>query len=212
MTTILARYEALQQLMLDTLVLAVSGETADAQSVIDAVALTLRGRAADPAFVAEAILLPSEAFIGDQMVTVDPDAIRRELALQAAIIAFRKANGARFCRGRAARRNPVAQGKRRSPSARCRACLSGRDPSRCARAGVQDLLRRRWHDRTASRAATLAHGESDERTHALDIFYQRYRDNPLVLDKWFQVQSSSMRPDTVEAVKCFRVSTVLLIS
>jgi len=49
--------------------------------------------------------------------------------------------------------------------------------------------------------ATLAHGDSDERAHALDIFYQRYRDNPLVLDKWFQVQAWSMRPDTVEAVR-----------
>src|SRR5690606_4620945 len=40
----------------------------------------------DPAFVAEAVPLPSEAFIGDQMVIVDPDAIRRErLRLQAAI-------------------------------------------------------------------------------------------------------------------------------
>ena len=36
---------------------------------------------------------------------------------------------------------------------------------------------------------------------ALDIFYQRYRDNPLVLDKWFQVQAWSLRPDTVDAVK-----------
>ena len=79
-----ARYEALQQLMLDTLVAAVSGKAGDNRSVIDAVGQTLEGAASDPAFVAEAVLLPSEAFIGDQMVTVDPDAIRRErLALQA---------------------------------------------------------------------------------------------------------------------------------
>ena len=50
-------------------------------------------------------------------------------------------------------------------------------------------------------AATLAHGDSDERVAALDIFYQRYRDDPLVLDKWFQVQAWSLRPDTVDAVK-----------
>jgi aminopeptidase N len=48
--------------------------------------------------------------------------------------------------------------------------------------------------------ATLAHGDSDERAHALDIFYQRYRDNPLVLDKWFQDQAWSQRADTVAAV------------
>ena len=52
---------------------------------MNAVAATLDS-GLDPAFVAEAVLLPSEAFIGDQMLTVDPDAIRRErLALQAAI-------------------------------------------------------------------------------------------------------------------------------
>ncbi|MBU0823257.1 MAG: aminopeptidase N, partial [Alphaproteobacteria bacterium] len=72
-----ARYEALQQLMLDTLVAAVSGEARGQQAVINAIGQTLAGAGSDPAFVAEAVLLPSEAFIGDQMVTVDPDAIRR---------------------------------------------------------------------------------------------------------------------------------------
>src|SRR3546814_2481417 len=72
--------------MLDTLVAAVSGDAKGREAVIGAVAQTLTGAADDPAFVAEAVLLPSEAFIGDQVVTVDPDAIRRErLALQASI-------------------------------------------------------------------------------------------------------------------------------
>src|SRR3546814_7311595 len=72
--------------MLDTLVAAVAGKGGGSGAVIEAVAQTLTGAADDPAFVAEAVLLPSEAFIGDQMVTVDPDAIRRErLALQASI-------------------------------------------------------------------------------------------------------------------------------
>src|SRR3546814_10288364 len=72
--------------MLDTLVSAVSGDVNARGAVIGALAQTLTGAADDPAFFAEAVLLPSEAFIGDQMVTVDPDAIRRErLALQASI-------------------------------------------------------------------------------------------------------------------------------
>src|SRR3546814_5423125 len=56
-----ARYEALQQLMLDTLVAAVSGKGGGSGAVIEAVAQTLAGRTGDPAFVAEAVLLPSEA-------------------------------------------------------------------------------------------------------------------------------------------------------
>lgn len=31
-------------------------------------------------------------------------------------------------------------------------------------------------------------------------FYQRWRENPLVLDKWFSVQALSQRSDTVEQV------------
>ena len=199
-----ARYEALQQLMLDTLVAAVSGKPGHRQAVIDAVAETLRGRAADPAFVAEAVLLPSEAFIGDQMLTVDPDAIRRErLALQGAIgaalesewrailaegappasILSRKAKGGRRLRGVAL------------------AYLAATD-----RADVPSLAFSIFSDADGmterqAALATLAHGNSDERAHALDIFYQRYRDNPLVLDKWFQVQAWAMRPDTVDAVR-----------
>ena len=199
-----ARYEALQQLMLDTLVAAVSGETADHRAVIEAVATTLNGRAADPAFVAEAVLLPSEAFIGDQMVTVDPDAIRRErLALQAAIgVALESEWRAILGEGAppAAILSRKAKGGRR---------LRGVALAYLAATGLADVPALAFGifsdadgmtERQAA-LATLAHGDSDERAHALDIFYQRYRDNPLVLDKWFQVQAWSMRADTVDAVR-----------
>jgi aminopeptidase N len=36
---------------------------------------------------------------------------------------------------------------------------------------------------------------------ALDIFYNRYRGNALVIDKWFSTQALSTRPDTLEAVE-----------
>ena len=199
-----ARYEALQQLMLDTLVAAVSGETVDHQAVIDAIADTLAGRADDPAFVAEAVLLPSEAFIGDQMVTVDPDAIRRErLALQAIIGRAIEGEWRAILTGTAPPATdltPKAKGGRR---------LRGVAIAYLAATGIADVpglvfgLFSNADGMTERQAAlaTLAHGDSEERTHALDIFYQRYRDNPLVLDKWFQVQAWAMRPDTIDAVK-----------
>ncbi|NIJ35614.1 aminopeptidase N [Sphingopyxis panaciterrae] len=199
-----ARYEALQQLMLDTLVSAVSGEKGDVQAVVDAVAQTLAGAATDPAFVAEAVLLPSEAFIGDQMVTVDPDAIRRErLALQAAIGTALE----REWRGVLAGAPPpatdlsrAAKGGRRLRGvalAYLAATAKGDVPALAfAIFSAADGMTERQ-----AALATLAHGDSDERAHALDIFYQRYRDNPLVLDKWFQVQAWSMRADTVDAVR-----------
>ncbi|MGQ0279715.1 aminopeptidase N [Sphingopyxis sp. Q841] len=199
-----ARYEALQQLMLDTLVAAAAGNEVDHRAVVDAVAQTLRGRGEDPAFVAEAVLLPSEAFIGDQMLTVDPDAIRRErLALQAAIGRALEEEWRAILAGKAPPAtdlSPHAKGERR---------LRGVALAYLAATGIADIPALVFGvfsdadgmtERQAA-LATLANGDSDERAHALDIFYQRYRDNPLVLDKWFQVQAWSMRPDTVEAVR-----------
>ncbi|WP_067110213.1 aminopeptidase N [Sphingopyxis granuli] len=199
-----ARYEALQQLMLDTLVAAVSGEAAERGAVVDAVRETLAGAAADPAFVAEAVLLPSEAFIGDQMVTVDPDAIRRErLALQAAI------GEALESEWRAILADPAPPATDLSPAAKGRRRLRGVALAylgATARDDAPALAFAIFSDADGmterqAALATLAHGDSDERAHALDIFYQRYRDNPLVLDKWFQVQAWSLRPDTVDAVR-----------
>jgi aminopeptidase N len=67
-----ARYEAMQQLMLDILRTAVSGDAVERAPVIEAVRQTLSNPELDPAFIAEAVLLPSEAFIGDNMPQVDP--------------------------------------------------------------------------------------------------------------------------------------------
>ncbi len=199
-----ARYEALQQLMLDTLVATISGETSHNRAVIDAIGQTLTGATSDPAFVAEAVLLPSEAFIGDQMVTVDPDAIRRQrLALQAAIGTALESEWRKILGGAAP---PATDLSRKAKGGRR---LRGVALAYLAATGAADapaLAFRIFSDADGmterqAALATLAHGDSDERVAALDIFYQRYRDNPLVLDKWFQVQAWSLRPDTVDAVK-----------
>ena len=70
-----ARYEAMQQLMVNVLVGQIGGQPVDETTVVDAVRQTLIDPALDSAFVAEAVRLPSEAYLGDQMPIVDPDAI-----------------------------------------------------------------------------------------------------------------------------------------
>ncbi len=197
-----ARYEALQQLMLDHLVAAVAGG-GDVAPVVDAVANLLREAARDPAFVAEAILLPSEAFIGDQMLVVDPDAIRRaRIALQAAL------GSALEGEWRALLAQPVPPSTDHRPAAKGGRRLAGQALALLNAAGLADAAMLAFdHFAGAdgmtlrmSALTTLANGDSDQREAALDIFYQRYRDNGLVLDKWFQVQAWSLRSDTVAAV------------
>jgi len=66
------------------------------------------------------------------------------------------------------------------------------------------------HFRAASnmtdRSAALAvlahrHGDSDEARDALAAFEARYCGDPLVLDKWFQIQAAAPGPRTVETVR-----------
>jgi aminopeptidase N len=47
---------------------------------------------------------------------------------------------------------------------------------------------------------TLVNSMAPERETALSGFYERYRDNALVLDKWFTAQALSMRDDAVDEV------------
>ena len=194
-----ARYEAMQQLMLDTLVAAAGNNQADHAAVIAAVAHTLGDITLDRAFVAEAVLLPSESFIGDQMALVDPEAIfrarealRRDIgrALEgewrAAYAATQAATGYVYA--------PAAKGLRRLKAV----ALGYLAASGAADAGDLAFAQFEAADNMTDRQSaltTLAASDAPQRVAALDIFYNRYRDNALVLDKWFSVQAMAPRDD-----------------
>ena len=199
-----ARYEAMQQLMLDTLVAAVTSGKGAHDAVIEAVRNTLADAALDKAFVAEAVLLPSDSFIGDQMVVVDPDAIfaARE-ALRAELgkalagewrAAYDGAQANRF------EYSPAAKGARRLKNvALGYIAASGADDA-AALAFGQFEAADNMTDRQGA-LSTLVNGVSDRREAALSAFYDRYQGNALVLDKWFQTQALSAREDTAQAVE-----------
>ena len=48
--------------------------------------------------------------------------------------------------------------------------------------------------------AVLVSLDVPERQAALDAFYARFHDDPLVLDKWFALQAAAQRPDTLDQV------------
>jgi aminopeptidase N len=47
----------------------------------------------------------------------------------------------------------------------------------------------------------LSHLQTPVRDEVLKDFYERWQDEPLVLDKWFAVQARAARPDSVETVR-----------
>lgn len=46
----------------------------------------------------------------------------------------------------------------------------------------------------------LVHSDSVQRSRALEAFYQKWKQDPLVLDKWFMLQASSQRPEVLAEV------------
>jgi aminopeptidase N len=198
-----ARYEAMQQLMLDTLLAAIGSGRADHGPVVDAVRLTLADEALDPAFTAEAVLPPSESFIGDQMEVVDPDAIRAARdALRAELGTKLEAQWRAAYASASANRyeySPAGKGARRLKTVALNYLMA-------AEAEDAPALARRQHDEADNMTdrqgalGALIGSDSPERHGALAAFYERYRSDPLVLDKWFTVQALSTRDDTLDQV------------
>jgi aminopeptidase N len=199
-----ARYEAMQQLMLDTLVAAIAAGQVDHAPVIEAVRTTLSNPALDPAFVAEAVLLPTESFVGDQLLVVDPEAIH------AAREALRSDLGAELeTLWRAAYTACAAQRFELSPAAKGARRLRTVALGYIAASGAGDApaLARRQFDQADNMTdrqgalGVLANSGAPEREIALAAFYERYRGNALVIDKWFTVQALSTRHETPREVR-----------
>jgi aminopeptidase N len=198
-----ARYEAMQQLMLDTLVAVLAGGEADHGPVIEAVRETLANDSLDAAFVAEAVLLPSEAFIGDQMLVVDPEAIHaaRE-ALRADLGAELETMWRSIYAANAANRyeySPAAKGARRLRTVALGYLSASGAKDAASLAMRQFADADNMTDRQGA-LGVLSNSDAPERVEALEAFYERYRSNGLVLDKWFSVQALSTRSDTADAV------------
>lgn len=199
-----ARYEAMQQLMLDTLVAAVTTGKGEHAALIDAVRNTLTDPSLDRAFIAEAVLLPSDSFIGDQMAVVDPDAIfRAREALRADLGNLLEAEWRAAYEGARANRfeySPAAKGARRLKNVALGYIAASGAADAAELAYAQFDAADNMTDRQGG-LATLVNGTSPLREKAIQAFYQRYAGNALVLDKWFQTQALSSRDDTLAAVE-----------
>lgn len=198
-----ARYEAMQLLMVNALLEGIATGATESGAVVDAIRTAATNPALDDAFIAEAIRLPSEAYIGDQMALVDPDAIHaaREEMLSAIGTALEPLW--RDLHMRSARTHfaltPADKGARKLRNV----ALSYLFASGAADAPALALAQYDGaHNMTERQGAlgVLVNRECAERAQALDDFYARYSGDALVLDKWFQAQALAFHPNTVEIV------------
>jgi aminopeptidase N len=198
-----ARYEAMQELMLRVLIAGAKGGPADTEPVIAAFRGTLASNALDAAFKGEALTMPSDSLIGDRMDKVDPDAIHAARdALRAAVgrALSRELSAAQSASAPGSDLSSDAKGIRRLKTVALGLLASGDAAAGAALAKAQYDGADNMTDRQGA-LGVLVSLDAAQRGQALDDFYDRYRGDTLVMDKWFGLQAAAQRADTLEQVR-----------
>ena len=205
------RWQAVQSLAMSLLrsnVAALrSGATVgDDDGLMAALGTILTNDKLEPAFIALNLVPPSDADIAREIGhDVDPDAIfavRRKL---------RAAIGTRHAAALSSTYDRMNTGGRYSPDAKSagrralkNVCLDllamTQDGTAIARALDQYSSADNMTDRMAA-LETLAQHDRPERAAALDDFYRRYADDPLIIDKWLTLQATIPEPATLDRVR-----------
>ncbi len=166
---------------------------------------TLADADADPAFAAEAMMLPSESFLADQMDIVDVDAIHaaRDFARSAigqALAPELAAIYERYTDDGMYRTDGATIGRRALRNVALAYLARGEGEAGIRRAKSQFDAGTNMTDVLAA-LGVLCDVEHPARTEALSEFYARWKQDDLVVDKWFSLQAMSSLPDTLARVK-----------
>lgn len=203
------RWEAGQRLSLNVLLRGIENHCAGhditfTPAFVEAVRNILAASSADPAFAAEALSLPGPGYIAEQLDEVDPEAIFRvrtrlrqhiaqhlEIELQNTYLANETTGDYSpdaISAGRRAIRNY------------CLGLLMELKTPAIIEQCVEHLHQANNMTDSMAALSALANCDCPERAHALSAFYDKWCNEPLVLDKWFSLQAGSSLDDTFERV------------
>lgn len=176
------------------------------EGLLDALAVILADKNLEPAFIAEALVPPTEADIArDIGRDVDPDAIFRARAALRTLMGLHLNAALTAAYQNLADSHPyspdaVSAGRRMLKNV-CLDLLAATQESHAIRlAATQYQAADNMTDRMAA-LGTLSLHDVPERKTAFDDFYQRYRDEPLIIDKWFALQALTPDPATLDRVR-----------
>ncbi|HET6468644.1 MAG TPA: aminopeptidase N C-terminal domain-containing protein, partial [Geminicoccaceae bacterium] len=158
----------------------------------------------EPAYRAQAVTLPSANYLAQQLPVIDPDAVSEVRGFVRAELG--RALHARWREQYEANREdgpfsiePAAMGRRALKNVALAYLLwAGKGEG-----AELALAQYRGADNMTDRLAALrgiAEAELPEAEAALGAFYERWQSEPLVVNKWFGLQATLERPDSVELV------------
>ena len=201
-----ARYEAMQQLVVQHLVNAVSGsaQTIDREAIRAAYAAVIADPALDDLMRGELLILPSEVYLAEQLDIADPGAIhvarealkgylgevlRGELELM-----YARVNAVPYSLSAAAR------GARKLKTLALVFLAVGAPQLAAQLAGAQFDRADNMTDRQGA-LMVLAGLETPLRADKLAAFHTKFADNALVIDKWFSLQAGSLHARVLDHVR-----------
>jgi len=204
-----ARYEAMQELMVGHLVAAakgnLSGEARKAgeQAIATAVRAILTDDALDDSMRGELMVLPTSTYLFEQFDKADPDAIHREREGLKAMIGGELERELEALYSRVASVPYEGEGARGARKVKSLALgfIAADNPVKTAElAAAQYDAADNMTDRQGA-LGVLAGLETPLREDKLADFYTRYKDNALVIDKWFTLQAWSLHPKVLDHVE-----------
>jgi aminopeptidase N len=205
------RWQALQtlatRLLLDNVTNLRTGKPARRDSgLLDALSAVLGDGTLEPAFIALALTLPGESDLAREIGRdVDPDAIFAARSAVRAVVGEHLAGPLfdhyrRLSESRPYTPDAAGAGRRALRNVCLDLLVATGRPDAVSLAAQQYQAADNMTDRMAA-LSTLSLRDVPERTAALDDFYTRYGDDPLIVDKWFTLQATVPEPATLDRVK-----------
>ena len=205
-----ARYEAMQQLVVQYLVGAVTGKTSETdreplgQAIVNAFTSVLADPGLDDQMRSLLLSLPTETFILEQIAPADPSRIREERETLKRKLANALADRWKALHDRCSAVPYILDAKgrgARSLKTQALVMLASADkPETARRAKAQYDAATNMTDRQGA-LGVLVGFASPEREAALADFHARFDGNALVIDKWFMLQAGSLHPNVIDQVK-----------
>jgi aminopeptidase N len=176
-----------------------------ARAYIDALARTIDETSLDKAFLSQMLVLPGEQYIAARMIEVDVDAIhsaregfRNDISTQLgdrmARLYHDNASNLPYAP------DATSAGQRRLRNAALGYLACGNSQAGIALCSAQFKHADNMTD-TMAALEILSHIDAPAREDAFDAFYQRWKEDHIVIDKWLGLQAAASLPGALENVK-----------
>ena len=178
------------------------------QAIVDAmrnIVNLAKEEGADKAFIARAMALPSEGELSEMVVPADPDVIHAARDFVVKTLAKELKEELLWTM-----RDNTSQKYERDGESRaartlkntCLALLSHlEDPEVDAEAFRRFKTADNMTDQISALSALSGRADCKEREEAIDMFYEQWKHDPLIMNKWLGLQAGASLPNNVENVK-----------